>query len=100
MIELKGEHHLIGGIVFGGLAGAAVGAMTLWAEGTGLDGWTTGCLIGGGIGMLIGGIIGGNNTVYDEVVYKYADADEYDFTHLNIYSRYRGEEPDYLKGIK
>lgn len=57
-------------------------------------------LIGGGIGILAGGITGASNTTYDEVVYESVNPEKYDFTRLNIYSRYGGEEPDYLKEMK
>ena len=105
-IELTGENHIIGGLIFGGLGGAFSGLMmsaalafnTSGFEGIGYA--AAGLLIGAGIGMLAGGIIGGNNTTFDEVIYKYTNPDEYDFTQLNIYARYGGAEPEYLKEIK
>ena len=107
-IELMGKNHLAGGIVFGGLGGAVAGLMIGIALAYGpeysnsqtLGYFAAVFLIGVGLGMLIGGIIGGNNTTYDEVVYEYANPKEYDFTQLNIYSRYSGKEPEYLKEIK
>jgi len=106
IIELTGENHLIGGIVFGGLGGALLGALigsvialnASYYESIGYA--AGGFLIGAGIGMLVGGIIGGNNTTINKVIYKYANPEEYDFTQLNIYARYGEYEPDYLKAIK
>jgi len=106
MIELMGENHLIAGIIFGGLGGAALGGLI----GLGINRdrskfldlgeMDTGCCLGGAIGMGIGTLIGSSNSISDEIVYEYANAEEYDFTQLNIYSRYGGKEPDYLKKIK
>lgn len=106
IIELTGENHLIGGIVFGGLGGALSGLLiTAALASTASDfdaiGYVAvGLLIGTGIGMLVGGIIGGGNTTFDEVIYEYANHEEYDFTQLNIYARYGGAEPEHLKVIK
>ena len=105
-IELMGENHLIAGLVFGGLAGFIVTAVI--AIGIALSSQNSSggaeaiviLLIGGGIGMLIGSTIGGSNTTYDEVVFDSANPGEFDFTKLNIYSRYGGKEPNYLKEIK
>ena len=104
MIELRGENYPILGIIFGGL-GAAGGAKI----GSGFNRDRSkfmdfgdagiGCLIGGSAGLLLGIIIG-NNITEDEVVYEYAYPEEYDFTQLNIYSRYGGKEPDYLKEME
>ncbi|MFC2103281.1 hypothetical protein ACFLSS_02515 [Bacteroidota bacterium] len=104
LIELTGENHLIAGIIFGALAGAvSVPAYGLTTGQLGLFDDTdieTACLVGTGIGMLIGGFIGGSNTTSDEIVYEYANPEEYNFTRLNIYARYGGEEPDYFKEIR
>jgi len=108
-IELMGENHLIGGIVFGFLGGSAAGLMIGIAlansaefsnSETTFGYFATVILIAVGIGILVGGVIGASNTTYDEVVYEYANPEEYDFTKLNIYSRYGGKEPNYLKEIK
>jgi hypothetical protein len=106
-IKLKGENHLVGGIVFGSLGGIVAGLMlgTAIAYGssnseTSFTSATAGFLIAVGIGILIGSTIGTSNTTYDEVVYEYAYPEEYDFTKLNIYSRYGSKEPTYLKDIK
>jgi hypothetical protein len=63
------------------------------------EGAVTGFCLGGAIGAFIGGTIGYFITD-DEVVYEYADPEEYDFKKLNIYSRYGDKEPEYLKKIK
>jgi hypothetical protein len=114
MIELRGENNPILGIIFGGLTGALIGVAA--GKGHGKeeekpdensfnidfgydDGAVLGCCIGGFLGMAIGGIIAFNITD-DEVVYEYANTEEYDFNQLNIYSRYGGKEPEYLKEIK
>jgi len=62
-----------------------------------------GGMTGGIGGMFVGAILGGTIGYFitdDEVVYEYANPEDYDFTQLNIYSRYGGEEPEYLKEIK
>lgn len=105
IIELKGENHLIAGLVFGGLIGITLGIFVGVAiDYTPFDKPTANAasifLVAGGTGMLIGGIIGGNNTTFDEVIYKYTNSDEYDFTQLNIYARYGGDEPEYLRKTK
>ena len=108
-IELMGENHLIAGIVFGALGGAAAGLMlgialayssSSSSSETRFGYFATGFLIAVGIGILVGGATGASNTTYDEVVYEYSNPEEYDFTNLNIYSRYGGKEPNYLKEIK
>ena len=115
IIWLSGENHLIGGIVFGGLTAAVAGGLIGFgirdnnhSDHGGLEGlgaidsseMGTGCLIGGSIGMLIGGFIGESFSTDDKIIYEYAIPNEYDFTRLNIYSRYGGMEPEYLKEIK
>ena len=106
IIELTGENHLIGGLVFGGLGGALSGllisaALAFHTSDFDAIGYVAGgLLLGTGIGMLVGGIIGGSNTTFDEIIYEYANPEEYNFTRLNIYARYGGEEPEYLKVIK
>jgi hypothetical protein len=97
MIELKGESHIIVAILFGILTGFLAGVTIAFGYDIASP---APVLFVVGIGMLIGGIIGVSNTTYDEVVYEYANPEEYDFTKLNIYSRYGGKEPEYLKKIK
>jgi hypothetical protein len=60
-------------------------------------------LLIGSIGLLtaVTGIIAGAAaSTYDEEIYNYKNATDFDFMQLNIYSRYGGKEPDYLKEIK
>jgi hypothetical protein len=60
-------------------------------------------LLIGSIGLLtaVTGIIAGAAaSTYDEEIYNYKNAEDFDFIQLNIYSRHGGEEPDYLKEIK
>ncbi len=55
------------------------------------------------IGLLTavaGILIGAASSTYDEEIYNYRNQEDFDFTQLNIYSRYGGKEPDYLKKIK
>ena len=108
MVELKGDNNLIMGIVLGGVFGAAIGGgigvqkgQKLASEGNwrGLEAAVSGCCIGGIMGALIGAILGGATSTGDDVVYEYVDPEDFDFTQLNIYSRYGGEEPEYLKEI-
>ena len=113
-IEIEGEGNALYGIIFGGITGGLIGAAVY----KGKDeeekkpdensfGFNfnfnfdpvTGCCIGGLVGALAGGIIG-YNIKDDEPIYIYEKSDEYDFTQLNIYSRYGGEEPEYLKNLK
>ena len=60
-------------------------------------------LLIGSIGLLtaVTGIIAGAAaSTYDEEIYNYKNAEDFDFIQLNIYSRYGGKEPEYLKEIK
>jgi len=113
-IEIEGEGNPLFGIIFGGVTGALIGAAVYKSEeeeekkpdensfgfnfNINFDP-ATGCCIGGLVGVFAGGIIGYNITE-DEPIYIYEKSDEYDFTQLNIYSRYGGEEPEYLKNLK
>jgi len=113
-IEIEGEGNPLFGIIFGGVTGALIGAAVYKSEdeeekkpdensfgfnfNINFDP-VTGCCIGGLVGVFVGGIIG-YNIKDDEPIYIYVKSDEYDFTQLNIYSRYGGEEPEYLKEIK
>lgn len=57
-------------------------------------------LLIGSIGLLtaVTGIIAGAaGSTYDEEIYNYKNAEDFDFMQLNIYSRYGGKEPEYLK---
>ncbi len=54
---------------------------------------------GGFLGAAIGGVIG-FSTTDDEVVYEYVNPETYDFNKLNVYARYGGNEPEYLKKKK
>ena len=111
-IEIVGKGNALYGIIIGGVTGGLIGTAVYKSEDEeekkpdensffkiGFDLELTGCCIGGLVGALAGGIIGFNITD-DEPIYVYEKSEEFDFTQLNIYSRYRGEEPEYLKGIK
>ena len=113
-IEIKGIGNPLYGIIFGGVVGAFIGAAVYKSEdeeekkpdensfGFNFDinlDPVTGCCIGGLVGAFAGGIIGYNITD-DEPIYASKKSEEFDFTQLNIYSRYGGEEPEYLKEIK
>ena len=110
LIELSEGNNALYGIIFGGLMGGAIGAAVYKSEdkkekSEGIINFDinfdplTGCCIGGFIGALVGGAIGYSVKDY-EVLYERADPKIYDFTQLNIYSRYGGDEPEYLKAIK
>ena len=93
LIKLNDGNYAILGIIFVGVIGAGIGATT----GSKHDyGAATSCLFGGLLGATVGLVLGLNITDY-EVIYKYVNPDEYDFTQLSIYSRYGSEEPDYLE---
>ena len=60
-------------------------------------------LLIGSIGLLtaVSGMIAGAATsTYDEEIYHYKNAEDFEFMQLNIYSRYGGSEPEYLEKIK
>ena len=113
-IEIKGEGNALYGIIFGGVTGALIGAGVYKGKdkeeekaeensfnidfGINFEP-VTGCCIGGLVGTIVGGIIGYNLTD-DEPIYASKKSEDFDFTQLNIYSRYGGEEPEYLKEIK
>ena len=115
LIEIRGEGHPFLGIIFGsvlgGLIGAAIDKGSSENEekepkpgefhfdlGLNFDG-LTGCFLGGIFGGLIGGALG-NNITDDQAIYMYEYSAGYDFTQLNIYSRYKGLEPEYIKKLK
>ena len=118
LIELYGGNYLGAGIILGGSTGSIIGAgigktdepeppprdpdewhFDLLVFPKVNEGAVTGFCLGGAIGALIGGTIGYFITD-DEVVYEYANPEEYDFKELNIYARYADKEPEYLKKIK
>ena len=118
LIELYGGNYLGAGMVVGCSMGALIGAaigktdepkppprdpdefhFDLLVFPKVNEGAVTGFCLGGTIGTLIGGTIGYFITD-DEVVYEYANPEEYDFKKLNIYARYVSNEPDFLKKIK
>jgi hypothetical protein len=57
----------------------------------------------GGLGLMsivTGFLVGAATSTYDEELYNSKNQEDFDFTQLNIYSRYGDIEPDYLKEIK
>ena len=117
LIELYVGNYLGIGIVVGGSMGSIIGAVIgktdepkspprdpgEWHFDLGIPkvnkGAVTGFCLGGAIGSIVGGTIGYFITDED-VVYEYANPEEYDFQKLTIYSRYGDKEPEYLKEIK
>ena len=56
-----------------------------------------------GLGLMsiaAGFIVGAATSTYDEEIYKNKNAEDPDFIQLNVYSRYGGKEPEYLKAMK
>lgn len=47
-----------------------------------------------------GFLIGAATSTYDEEIYNYKNSEDFDFMQLNIYSRYGGDEPEYLRETK
>ena len=117
LMEVEGESKIVEGLGIGAGVGVAVGAAIGLASGDDpppkRKGWLTfsfsftaeekalflGCCLGA-LGALIGSIAGSINSTYDKEVYNYNIPESYDFTQLNIFSRYEGNEPQYLKLIK
>ena len=117
LIELRGGNNAIYGIILGGLVGVGVGTAIgktdepeppprdpdEWHFDLGVpkinEGAVTGCLIGGIVGAIGGGIIGFNITDYN-VVYQQANQKQFDFTKLNRYARYRGSESYIIKNLE
>ena len=117
LIELYGGNYLGTGIFVGCSMGSIIGARIgktdepkppprdpdEWHFDLGFpkvnEGAVTGFCLGGAIGALMGGTIGYFITD-DEVVYEYANPEEFDFKKLNIYARYVNNEPEFLKNIK
>lgn len=111
-IGIREEGNPIIGIILGGIAGGAIGLALApeppkreESEGWGFNfdfsglNKAAGCCIGGLLGGMFGGIVAGN-IPDDEPVYVYENSEEYDFAQLNIYSRYKGQEPDYIWRLK
>jgi hypothetical protein len=108
-MEVQGESKILSGVAIGSAAGAVVGIAIGAADGDDPEGFIsftaeekaclTGCL-GGGVGAVIGLIAGAFNSTDDAKVYNYEIKENYDFTQLNIFSRYQGNEPVYLKEIR
>ena len=104
LIELYVGNYLGEGMAVGCLAGGAVGLAAYSESGpdpygfVGLHNMGV-ATVGGFVGGIIGGTIGFISTDY-EVVYEYAEPNEYDFKQLNVYARYVIGEPEFLKKIK
>jgi len=96
LIKLNDGNYAIYGIIFGSVIGAGIGI--IGKKGENFDN-LTGCCVGGLVGAMIGGIVGVFIPDYD-VVYEYANPEEYDFKKLSIYARYVNNEPEFLKKIK
>ncbi|UCH66042.1 MAG: hypothetical protein JSW63_02605 [Ignavibacterium sp.] len=115
LIEVQGESKILQGAAIGAGAGVAVGAAIGLAAGDDEGSSKVGffrlrytaeqkalgcaCLLGS-LGTIIGLIAGSIESTYDTVVYDYMILEDYDFTQLNIFSRYEGDEPDYIKSIQ
>ena len=52
------------------------------------------------ISIVTGFLVGAATSTYDEEIFKNKNAEDFEFIQLNIYSRYGGKEPEYLKVIK
>jgi hypothetical protein len=115
-ITLQGENNIAEGIVIGAGVGFGIGellGLTLGDDPESEDhfleiikpmnaekkGMMYGCCFGF-IGAIIGLIIGSSSSIEEIEVYHYIIPDMYDFTKLNIFSRYQGNEPAYLKLIR
>ena len=116
LMEVEGDSKISEGIAIGIGMGVAVGAVIGLASGDDPSahskGWSGflkftaeekaffGICCLGSLGALIGFIAGSFSSTYDKEVYNYVIPEDYDFTQLNIFSRYESNEPDYLKAIK
>jgi len=116
LMIVQGDSKIAEGIAIGVGAGVAVGIAIGLASGddpnagakgfTGFLQFTAGAKAGilgcglGLVGIVIGFIAGSFSSTYDKEVFNYAIPEDYDFTQLNIFSRYVGNEPAYLKAIK
>jgi len=116
LIEIYIGNYLVTGIILGGSTGFIIGGVSHKTDESeplpqNSDGWhydfsgflnfpdVTGFCLGGAIGAFIGGTIGYFITD-DEVVYEYANSEEYDFKKLNVYARYVTNEPEFLQKMK
>lgn len=88
------SNHLIGLAI-----GLGVGALLIkTAEDVNKSEWNqayTGLLC-----IPAGFLIGAATSTYDEEIYNYKNSEDFDFMQLNIYSRYGGKEPKYLRETK
>jgi hypothetical protein len=112
LIEIQGESKILQGMAIGAgvgvVAGAAIGLAEGDDEGSGgifrirlkaeQKAYGCGCIMGL-VGAVVGLIAGSIESTYDTVVYDYMIIEDYDFTQLNMFSRYEGSEPDYIKSV-
>jgi len=97
-IWIQGSSNLLIGLG----VGIAVGIPLIEAAGP-KEGESWGDFTMGGIGILcipVGLIIGAATSTYDERVYSYKNREDFNFSQLNIFSRYGAVEPEFLKKIK
>lgn len=113
LIEVQGESKVLEGIAIGTVAGIGVGAaigMAMGDDPPSRSGWISfrftaeqkaaGLACGLGLVGSVFGLIGGStNSTYDKEVYKYTIPNNYDYTQLNIFSRYPDNEPEFLQAI-
>jgi small nuclear ribonucleoprotein (snRNP)-like protein len=93
---LGGNNHLIG-LAIGVGVGVALISIAKQQEDRGEK------IVIGGLGLLsaiTGLLLGAVSSTYDEELYNSKNKEDFDFIQLNIYSRYGGDEPEYLKAIK
>ena len=93
---LGGISHLIG-LAIGVGVGVALISIAKQQEDRGEK------IVIGGLGLLsaiTGLFLGAVSSTYDEELYNSKNKEDFDFIQLNIYSRYGGKEPEYLKQIE
>ena len=93
---LGGNNHLIG-LAIGVGVGVALISIAKQQEDRGEK------IVIGGLGLLsaiTGLLLGAVSSTYDEELYNSKNKEDFDFIQLNIYSRYGGKEPEYLKQIE
>ena len=93
---LGGNNHLIG-LAIGVGVGVALISIAKQQEDRGEK------IVIGGLGLLsaiTGLFLGAVSSTYDEELYNSKNKEDFDFIQLNIYSRYGGKEPEYLKQIE
>lgn len=105
-----GKNNILIGLFFGAGIGTVIGVSVGIASGDdpkskfiSLTAEQKACVLGsfGGIvGGLIGLIVGVAGSTYDEEIYNYKNPEDFDFMQLNIYSRYGGTKPEFLKGLE